>query len=285
VHSSEKEDTSRWSARVRLNQLSTGRTLGIFGVGDGSSQPTILAVEDADAGSMSFANVDMRLCLFYGSHDLGKVTIEPTVMFATTPIRYYTKRRCIADEFAWRQNGGGFRASAWSLPDASRTGDEQKGADSKNAVRLPALRASQVAAVYRDLRRSFEAKSDESGAADFYYGEMEMRRQSEKAGCTERAIISLYWIISGYGLRASRSFAWLAALMLVCGIITARTGLVAGPAGSLAGILYCLRAPLPGAHSEIKLTAVGEFVDIVVRVLAPVLFALGLLALRGRVKR
>ena len=41
----------------------------------------------------------------------------------------------------------------------------------------PRLQPAQVAAVYRDRRRSFEAKSDEPGAADFYYGEMEMRRR------------------------------------------------------------------------------------------------------------
>jgi hypothetical protein len=60
----------------------------------------------------------------------------------------------------------------------------------RNAVGLPDLEASQVAAVYRDLRRSFEGRSNEPGAADFYYGEMEMRRRSDKAGDDECRIVA-----------------------------------------------------------------------------------------------
>ncbi len=126
---------------------------------------------------------------------------------------------------------------------------------------------------------------DESGATDFYYGEMEMRRHSEKTGWIERLIIYVYWFISGYGLRAWRSFTCLAALTLVCGFIMARTGFAAGRKGWLEGISYCLRAWLPGTHSDTKLNTAGEFVDVAMRVLAPVLVALGLLALRSRVKK
>ena len=36
--------------------------------------------------------------------------------------------------------------------------------------------AREVAGVYRDLRKGREDNKDEPGAADFYYGEMEMRR-------------------------------------------------------------------------------------------------------------
>jgi hypothetical protein len=74
-----------------------------------------------------------------------------------------------------------------------------------------------VAAVYRALRKALEDHKDEPSAADFYYGEMEMRRltRPEKrvsvaerlATVGERSILTLYWLVAGYGLRASRALA------------------------------------------------------------------------------
>jgi hypothetical protein len=58
-----------------------------------------------------------------------------------------------------------------------------------------------IAATYRDLRRSLEAKSNQPGVADFYYGEMEMRRHSHEAGLWEWPIVTMCWMFSGYGLR------------------------------------------------------------------------------------
>jgi hypothetical protein len=112
-----------------------------------------------------------------------------------------------------------------------------------------------------------------------------MRRHSETAGWAERAIVTLYWIISGYGLRAGRSFVWLALLMSMSGVIMAWAGFGTGSKAVLLGVLYCMRAPLPGHHSDLTLTTTGDLIDVAVRVLSPVLFALALLAVRGRVKR
>jgi hypothetical protein len=71
-----------------------------------------------------------------------------------------------------------------------------------------------VAARYRQLRKAFEDGKNEPGAADFYYGEMEMRRHDrETSSRAERALLSAYWLVSGYGLRASRALGWLVAAM------------------------------------------------------------------------
>ena len=40
---------------------------------------------------------------------------------------------------------------------------------------------ARLAAVYRELRKGREDAKDEPGAADFYYGEMEMRRHDKRA--------------------------------------------------------------------------------------------------------
>ncbi len=62
------------------------------------------------------------------------------------------------------------------------------------------------------------------GRRSFYYGEMEMRRQTKAAGASttgrlrnggERLILWLYWLLSGYGLRASRSLLALVVVVLV----------------------------------------------------------------------
>ncbi|MER7693383.1 hypothetical protein [Streptomyces sp. NPDC097610] len=74
----------------------------------------------------------------------------------------------------------------------------------------------QLAPVYRALRKAFEDSKNEPGAADFCYGEMEMRRR-DRTGTTraERGLMQGYWALSGYGLRASRALGCLAAAMLV----------------------------------------------------------------------
>lgn len=266
-------------ARIYLNQVSTGRHLRISGVPTAEEKPVIMELQDADTGLMSFAHVDMSCCVFYGAHDLGKIVIEPTVKFSTTPSWWHSKRHCVADEFAWRLQAGGFFSKRWILGQPCIADDQGQ------PITLPTLHASQVAAVYRDLRRSFEAAANEPGAADFYYGEMEMRRRSREARLAERMIIWLYWIVSGYSLRASRAFIWLLALITGGAAVMVMKGFAEGPATYLNGLMFSIRAALPGIENTSKLTTTGEIVEIVMTLLGPVLFALALLALRGRVKR
>ncbi|WP_308076687.1 hypothetical protein [Streptomyces hydrogenans] len=85
-----------------------------------------------------------------------------------------------------------------------------------------------VAALYRQLRKAFEDGKNEPGAADFYYGECEMRRH-DRTGTpkTERRLLWAYWLLSGYGLRASRALGWLAAAMLTTILLLMAFGLPA----------------------------------------------------------
>jgi hypothetical protein len=241
-------------------------------------------MQDADAGLMSFAHVDMSRCIFYGSHDLGKVVIGPTAKLSRAPA-WCTRRRVIADEYSWRRNTGGIRAIGWKLPGTRLASDPLQEDQNPEIIELPVLRASQVAAIYRNLRRSFEARSDEPGAVDFYYGEMEMRRHSREFGAAERAIIWMYWLFSGYGLRASRAFGWLLLVIIGGTMAGAHVGFKAGPGTYYDRLLFSLRAVLPGLQSSEQLSMAGSFIEIALTLLGPVLFALAVLALRGRVKR
>ena len=48
------------------------------------------------------------------------------------------------------------------------------------------LEPGQIAGLYRALRKGHEDAKDEPGAADFYYGEMEMRRLARRPVHTVR---------------------------------------------------------------------------------------------------
>ncbi|MEC4576266.1 hypothetical protein [Streptomyces virginiae] len=54
---------------------------------------------------------------------------------------------------------------------------------------------------------------NEPDAADFCYGEMEMRRHDGDRPHSERLLLTLYWALSGCGLRAPRALAWLLGAM------------------------------------------------------------------------
>jgi hypothetical protein len=69
----------------------------------------------------------------------------------------------------------------------------------------PHLRPAAVAALYRQVRESLEDGKNEPGAADFYYGECEMRRHDTTRPLGERALLTAYWALSGYGLCAARA--------------------------------------------------------------------------------
>ncbi|MGH1553539.1 hypothetical protein ACRAWF_20865 [Streptomyces sp. L7] len=87
------------------------------------------------------------------------------------------------------------------------------------------MEPSALAPLYRQLRKSFEDSRNEPDAADFYYGEMEMRRHDLKRSRAERALLSLYWAVSGYGLRVSRALVWLLGAMVATVLVMMLWGL------------------------------------------------------------
>jgi hypothetical protein len=102
----------------------------------------------------------------------------------------------------------------------------------------------------------------------------------------ERIIVTAYWLVSGYGLRASRALLALSATIALGAILLHQFGFEPhkGPQDgtllfSLESSVSLLRVP------EGNLTAGGHVVQIVLRLLGPLFFGLALLALRGRVKR
>jgi hypothetical protein len=162
---------------------------------------------------------------------------------------------------------------------------------------------AEIAGIYRQLRTSLEDSKDFAGASDFYYGEMRMRQKvavhsNGFRAKLDGAIMAIYWLISGYGLRAWRAFATFA-VVVAASVVLFRLGgqfdpeCVASPAETCDGQTWAetavftfkgsvsfLRAPADGA-----LTVGENIVMIALRLLAPALFALAILALRARIRR
>jgi hypothetical protein len=139
-----------------------------------------------------------------------------------------------------------------------------------------------IAGLYRGLRKSREDAKDEPGAADFYYGEMEMRRHDRGAGGgrsrgrVSRTLLFVYWLVSGYGLRAWRSLATLAAVIASLALVFRIIGIT--PSTTYwKSLLFAFRSTLSLSDSQVNLTAWGQLAQAVLRLTGPVLLGLALL--------
>lgn len=161
--------------------------------------------------------------------------------------------------------------------------------------------AREIANLYRALRKGYEDNRNEPGAADFYYGEMELRRKATPSS-VERAILFLYWLVSGYGLRAWRAltavlviFVLIALLLGAVGFATPSPATAAhatpttGPPADtsfVGAVIYGARTAIGLPHDpQPPLTQWGDVLQIALRIIVPVLLGLAVLSIRGRIKR
>jgi hypothetical protein len=121
----------------------------------------------------------------------------------------------VADERLWRAAMAAPADGAWRESDILGLLSDRSLDFVTEAV---ASNPDSIADLYRSLRKADEDAGNEPAAADFYYGEMEMRRASADCPRSERALLFLYWLVSGYGLRASRAFVALLLTVLLLAI-------------------------------------------------------------------
>lgn len=251
-----------------------------------SERPQLLSLRRANVAGLALSNVSADQCRFAGAHNLDRLRLESGVSFAAAalPARL-AGREVIAEERAWRAS----RSSRWSAPMWPGWLDDQPGL----------LDPGQIAGLYRALRKGREDSKDEPGAADFYYGEMEMRRHARRTqnlgqqagaisrGTVERVILTAYWLVSGYGLRAWGAVAALAAITALLAVAFHRVGFTVPPSPDSywTSLLYTFRATLSLSDDQVTLTAWGQLLQGILRLTGPVLLGLALLALRNRVKR
>jgi uncharacterized protein YjbI with pentapeptide repeats len=262
--------------------------------GEIGERPQLMSLRRTDVAGLKLSNVSAANCRFAGAHNLDALRLESDVSFVIAPMpvtpggRGWGGREVIAEECAWRANRS---RRHWVVPKWPHwLEDEEPGV----------LDSGQIAGLYRALRKGREDIKDEPGAADFYYGEMEMRRARPNSdgnrdghsgeatrGRVERGILTAYWLVSGYGLRAWRAIAALAVVTAVLAVAFHLFGFAVPPrpVSYLTSLLYAFRATLSLTDDEVTLTAWGQLLQAVLKLTGPVLLGLALLALRGRVKR
>jgi len=240
----------------------------------------LFSLQRANVAGLTLSNVDLAGCRFAEAHNLDKLRLEADTVFGLSPaVAAWEQRQVIAEESAWRTRPDA-RPGRWKRPQWFNNEDEPK-----------PLSSGTVAGLYRALRKGREDAKDEPGAADFYYGEMEMRRHDRPTGGTNRwrgrasrLVLTAYWLFSGYGLRAWRSLTALAAVMAVSAGVFRLWGFT--PSTSYwKSLLFAFRSTVSLTDAQVNLTAWGGLFQAVLRLTGPVLLALTLLALRGRVKR
>jgi hypothetical protein len=276
--------------------------------------PRLLSVAAANVGNVVLSGVDLRACRFRGAYNLDKLSVYEDSEFGTTP--GWTGRRSIAEEHRWR-------TTRWPTALNRRWYQDEHRRPAHLEVEEDVPTPSLVAALYRGLRKGLEDHKDEPGAADFYYGEMEMRRYTGPSGgfgrrlasWWERVTILLYWALSGYALRPFRAFVALLVLIFVAAGAFHQYGFVSvvhpldPPASGSAeappperlprdlgelgealtdddALVYSVSSAAALAPlPEARLTATGRAIRTVERVLGPIFVGLVLLSIRGRVKR
>jgi hypothetical protein len=155
--------------------------------------------------------------------------------------------------------------------------------------RVQRLLPEHLASLYRALRKAQEDSKDEPGAADFYYGEVEMRRKASSTPWAERFILWLYWLVSGYGLRGLRALAWLTVLIILLAFLLQSIGFDGGDPSFRDALIYAAQSTLSIQSGQTALREqvswAGEILRIALRLSGPILLGLALLSVRNRVKR
>ncbi|MFC9261260.1 hypothetical protein ACFT25_15730 [Streptomyces hydrogenans] len=303
----------------------TGGAPADEGLLTGPDRVRVTSIQGVDAAHLVLTDTDLSDCLFSGAFHLDQLRLEGRTTLAPTPTGFHrrgiapirwTRRRTLAEEHHWRAHSAGQpSAPAGAVPEPRRW---RNGPDHGDPARTPD--PDDVAALYRQLRKAFEDGKNEPGAADFYYGECEMRRHDHTGTPkTERRLLWAYWLLSGYGLRASRALGWLAAAMLTTILLLMTFGLPASspkqeatgtvPAGG-GKVTFTIDKQDPTnpvkdrfttkrfdkalsitlnsvvfRSSGQDLTTTGTYIEMTSRILEPALLALAVLAIRGRIKR
>ncbi|MFJ4423307.1 pentapeptide repeat-containing protein [Streptomyces bobili] len=277
----------------------------------------LASVGGVDVANLALHDIDLSGCRFAGAIHLDQLKVDGWCSFAPTPSGWgwrfpwrWSRRNTLIEEHHWRVRTARHPGQAASLGWISPSRD------------APDLKPAAVAALYRQLRKSLEDGKNEPDAADFYYGECEMRRHDITRPRGERTLITAYWALSGYGLRAIRALAWLVISMVATILMMVLWGLpVDAPKPQTTGqqvrpgqnLILTTDTPEPRnptgpwvervttdrfekalrvvinsvvfRSSGQDLTTAGTYIEMTSRLAEPVLLGLGVLAVRSRIKR
>jgi hypothetical protein len=268
-------------------------------------QPRLLSLRGVDVATLTLRELNLAACLFHGAHHLDQLRIEGARPFADTPgawrlqlgrwrvpiWRRWSRRQTLAEEHRWRAELSRSRPARWSWIDRptwhASTTQTPRWVVERTGQQVQQLGPDRLAVLYRALRKAQEDSKYEPLVADFYYGEMEMRRQDPNTPWPEWIIVWLYWLVSGYGQRGLRALASLAVVVLGLATLLHLVGYAThpSPASAWGSLLYAASSTLWIGDDEVRLTGWGKLLLIALRLAGPVLLGLALLSIRNRVKR
>jgi hypothetical protein len=296
-----------------------GRVVESFGEGPVAQvndspwpRPRLLSLRGVDVSALTLSELDLAACLFQGAYHLDQLRIEGARPFADTPAawrlrfgrwwmpvwRRWSRRQTLAEEHHWRSEdpspavpGRWSRLAqpAWHGPACETPWWVTLEESYKPAQPVQLLTPDRLAVLYRALRKAQEDNKNEPGAADFYYGEMEMRRRDRHTPWAERVVLWLYWLVSGYGLRGLRALACLVVVIVGLAGLLQAIGFNGGDPVFGDALIYAAQSAISITSGNKALTEhvsqAGEVLRIVLRLAGPVLLGLALLSVRNRVKR
>jgi hypothetical protein len=258
-----------------------------------SPTPRLLSVRATDVATLVVTDVSLAPCHFAGAHHLDQLRLEGAIGFALPPrglhaglawppVWWWTRRQTLAEEHTWRASCTK-KAAGWG--DAETRPRDRPGDVTAEPPQV--IRPERLAGLYRALRQAQESRKNEPGAADFYYGEMEMRRLASSTPWAERVILFAYWLVAGYGLRGLRALTALGMVVVgLAGLFHAVGFVPAHPGPSWwDSLLYTAGSTVSISDDALKLTAWGKLLRILLRLVGPLLLGLALLSVRNRVKR
>ena len=192
---------------------------------NGIQRTAVQSMARATVTDLSLSGLRLDNCEFAGAHGLDRLRIDASCSFVETHFPH-TRRRMLREEIIWRQKNLRTRKVLDRIhgPHLAEQNDDAN--TPPPAVEPNVLPPLEIAGLYRVLRKGLEDAKDEPGAADFYYGEMDMRRLAAHRTRTTRLkhlhrlldlfrLLDLYRAFSGYGLRASRALLALTAVLLI----------------------------------------------------------------------
>ncbi|MFF7929078.1 pentapeptide repeat-containing protein [Streptomyces mirabilis] len=161
----------------------------------------VASVQGVDAAHLVLTDTDLTDCLFSGAFHLDQLRLEGHTIFASVPTGFHrrgirltrwTRRRTLAEEHHWRAQTAGQPDPLPGHAPSPRLWRPGPHHPDPNLTPDPV----DIAALYRQLRKAFEDGKNEPGAADFYYGECEMRRHDgTDTPKGERHLLWWYWLL------------------------------------------------------------------------------------------
>jgi uncharacterized protein YjbI with pentapeptide repeats len=268
-------------------------------VGAKFSRPRLISARGADLSSVVISGLDVRPLRLAGAEGIDGLRIDSAVSFEPAPRGVRAYREVIAEEHSLR--AAKRRRGGWN-PSSTQPATPY----------APRVDMAELARIYRGLRKAREDSRDAPGAADFYYGEMEMRRLEARGrlanwnglgawavGCGTYLLLELYRLFGGYGVRPSRPlllFALLiglASAIMDCGDLIQYVTPGNGPAGATLTpanfeqcVVFVLRSALLLPTSTSVTASTGaEWIQIAARIVGPLLVGLFAFGIRARVHR